>query len=67
MRQVLYSIESTEAKKSRGYRIIDEYGLVSGLTTRASAALAAGAWRGVLQRCSVEVAREKRAYGLDVH
>jgi uncharacterized protein len=39
VRQVLYSIESTEAKKSRGCRIIDEYGMVSGLDDQASAAL----------------------------
>jgi predicted N-acyltransferase len=39
VRQVLYSIESAEAKKSRGCRIIDEYGMVSGLDEQASAAL----------------------------
>jgi uncharacterized protein len=39
VRQVLYSIESTEAKKSRGCRIIDEYGMVIGLDDEASAAL----------------------------
>jgi predicted N-acyltransferase len=39
IRQVLYSIESTEAKKSRGCRIIDEYGMVTGLDDQASAAL----------------------------
>jgi predicted N-acyltransferase len=39
VRQVLYSIESAEAKKSRGCRIIDEYGMVSGLDKQASAAL----------------------------
>ena len=39
VRQVLYSIESTEAKKSRGCRIIDEYGMVAGLDDEASAAL----------------------------
>jgi predicted N-acyltransferase len=39
VRQVLYSIESAEAKKSRGCRIIDEYGMVSGLDEQASAVL----------------------------
>lgn len=39
VRQVLYSIESAEAKKSRGCRIIDEYGMVSGLDDQASAVL----------------------------
>lgn len=39
VRQVLYSIESAEAKESRGCRIIDEYGMVSGLDEQASAVL----------------------------
>ena len=39
VRQVLYSIESTEAKESRGCRIIDEYSMVTGLDDQASAAL----------------------------
>ncbi len=39
VRRVLYSIESAEAKKSRGCRIIDEYGMVRGLDEQASAVL----------------------------
>jgi predicted N-acyltransferase len=39
VRQVFYSIESTEAKKSRGCRIVDEYGMVLGLDDQAAIAL----------------------------
>jgi uncharacterized protein len=39
VRRVFYSIESTEAKKSRGCRIVDEYGMVRALDDRAAAAL----------------------------
>jgi predicted N-acyltransferase len=39
VRKVSYSIESTEAKRSRGCRIINEYGMVRGLDDEASAAL----------------------------
>lgn len=39
VRHVLYSIESAEAKKSRGCFITDEYGMVSGLDDEASAVL----------------------------
>lgn len=37
--QVFYSIESTQAKASRGCRIVDEYGMVRGLDDEADAAL----------------------------
>jgi uncharacterized protein len=39
VRQVFYSIESTQAKKSRGCRIISEYGMVRALDDQAAAAL----------------------------
>ena len=39
VRQVFYSIESTEAKKSRGCRIVDEYGMALGLDDQAAVAL----------------------------
>jgi predicted N-acyltransferase len=39
IRQVFYSIESTQAKASRGCRIIDQYGMVRGLGDQATAAL----------------------------
>lgn len=39
IRQVYYSIESTEAKQSRGCRIIEEYGMACGLDDQAAAAL----------------------------
>jgi uncharacterized protein len=37
--RVFYSIESTEAKKSRGCRVISQYGMVRGLDEESSAAL----------------------------
>ena len=39
IREVSYSIESTEAKKSRGCRLVSEYGLLRGLDDEASRAL----------------------------
>lgn len=39
LRRVFYSIESTQAKRSRGCRIVDEYGLVRGLDDEAADAL----------------------------
>lgn len=39
LRRVFYSIESTDAKRSRGCRIVDEYGLVRGLDDAANDAL----------------------------
>lgn len=39
MRRVFYSIEATQAKRSRGCRIVDEYAMVRGLDDEASDAL----------------------------
>jgi uncharacterized protein len=39
LRRVFYSIESTEAKRSRGCRIVDEYAMVRGLDDEARDAL----------------------------